>query len=446
MNDFLSAFLLILVPGMPLVLAFSALRSRLSRPGLFALLPALVLVIVLTTISTLAPIVFSIKIPWLLLGAELGIDGLSLLFLSLSVILWITASLHLYRPNDHVVSHRFTSFFMITMAGNFGVILSTDLVTFFTFLTLMSYGFYGLLADRGDEATRKAGRIYLVFMVLADLVIFEALLIAAATTNDLSFVAVQHAMSAPSSSDLYLSVVLLGFAAKAGFWPLHFWLLPAFRLSPPAVALLIAGVPVAMGLLGTLRWLPLGEIHAPELGLIIKSLGAVATIYAVLFAVLQAQLQSLRKALPAYIVVFFTGLYAAAVGIGLTDPAVWRQYETLAPFFIIMMVISLLVLVHISIWLTTKSNHTDEHEKQTEPLYLPLEHLSGAVVNWFTVIRTQTLSLMRMAWLIKANSFRLVRVWKKILDDSEHFLQSWSIAITLLLILSIGVALISASL
>ncbi len=386
---------------------------------------------------------FSIKIPWLLLGTELGIDHLSLLFLLLSVILWIAALLNLYRSNEHVLSHRFLSFFIITITGNFGVILSTDLITFFTFLTLISYGFYGLLVDHGDEPARRAGRIYLGFMILADLVLFEALLIAAATTKSLSFVAVQQTISASSLSDLYLSLVVIGFAARAGFWPLHFWLLPAFRFSRPVIALLIAGVPVAMGLFGTLRWLPLGEIHAPVLGLIIKSVGAASMIYAVLFAVLQAQRKTLRKILSAYIVIFLTGLYAVAIGMGLIDPAVWRQYKTLAHFFIILMVIILLVLVYYSTWLVTKSHPADEHEMQTEPWYFPLKHLAEILVQWFTVTGTQTLSQIRTIWLIKVNHFQPERIWKKILDESEHYLQNWSIAITLLLIISIGVALIS---
>lgn len=438
MKDILSAVILLLVPGVPLLLAFSALRARLSRPCLFAILPA----IVLATFFASVPVDFSIKFPWLLLGAELGLDGISQMFLTMSVILWIVVSLHLYRPSRHVVSHRFTTFFLLTMAGNLGVILSTELVAFFTFLTLMSYGFYGLLVDSGDESIRKAGGIYLGFMILADLVLFEGLLIASATTDDLSFAAVQQAISVSSSSDLYLSVVLFGFAAKAGIWPLYFWLSPAFRWSRPAVALLIAGVPIAMGLFGTLRWLPLGEIHSPDLGLIIKSMGAAAMLYAVLFAMLQAQL----KTLPAYIVVFFTGLYAIALGTGLTDPAVWRQYEYLAHFFIILMVISLSVLVAIIAWLETKYHYPVVHEKQTDKLHRYLEHFNGTVVNWFTAMRTETLSRMLTAWLAKAEQLKQAYVWKKTLDSSERFLQSWTIAVTLFLFLGIVVVFMSASL
>ncbi|MDX2502897.1 MAG: proton-conducting transporter membrane subunit [Gammaproteobacteria bacterium] len=433
MNNFLSIFMLISLPSLPLFLAFSSLRSRFSRPCLFALLPAIVLVVV--------PVDFSVEIPWLLLGFGLGIDDISRVFLAMSVILWIAALTYLHKPSEQPASYRLTTFILLTMAGNFGLILSIDLVSFFTFSTLMGYGFYGLLVDGGDVTARRAGRIYLGFMILADLVLFEALLIAAATTDDLSFAAVQQAMPVSSSSGLYLSIVLIGFATKAGFWPLHFWLPLAFRSSRPAIALLIAGIPIAMGLLGTLRWLPLGEINSPVLGLIIKSMGVVAMLYAILFAMMQAQL----KTLPAYIIVFFTGLYAVVLGTGLTEPAVWRQYEYLAHFFIVLMAIGLSVMVTIIGWLQTKYHYPVVYEKQTDKLNLRVKRLTEKVVNWFATMITEIFPKMRAAWLTKADSLWHTVWWKKTLASSERFLQSWTIAITLFLLLGLIVVFTSAS-
>ena len=289
-------------------------------------------------------------------------------------------------------------------------------------------------------------------MILADLVLFEALLVAAAATDDLNFAAVQQAVPVSSSSGLYLSLVLIGFAAKVGIWPLHFWLLPAFRLSRPEVALLIAGVPIAMGLFGALRWLPLGEIHLPDLGLIIKSIGVTAMLYALLFAWLRAQL----KTLPAYIVIFFTGLYAVALGTGLTNLAVWRQYENLAYFFILLMVISLSILVAIITWLARKNHYPIVQKKQTNELNLHLESLNQTIMDWFSAMTMGTLFQIRSIWLTNIDHLRQAPVWQKKIcyktfwfkrwDNSERFLQDWVIVITLFLLLSIFMALISASL
>jgi len=170
--------LLLLVPGLPLLLLLPALRSRLSRPCHLALLPAVMLLVI--------PEDFSIEIPWLLFGTGLGIDGPSRLLLAMSVVLWIAATF-LQAPSGQAGDNRYTSFFLLTMAGNLGAILAIDMVSFFTFSTLMGYGFYGLLVIDGDAAERRAGRVYLGFLILADLLLFEALLIAATTSEDLGF-------------------------------------------------------------------------------------------------------------------------------------------------------------------------------------------------------------------------------------------------------------------
>jgi len=249
-NSTLNILLLLSVPALPLLLAVPALRARLYRPCHFALLPAVLLLTV--------PAVFSIEVPWLLFGTGLGIDGPGRLLLVMSVVLWASATSLIQAPADQAAHSRLTTLLLLTMAGNLGVILATDLVGYFSFSALMGYGFYGLLVDGGDETARRAGRVYLGFLVLADLLLFEALLIAAATTRDLGFEAVHQAIGQSPASGLYLSMVLAGFALKAGIWPLHFWLPLAFRSTRPAVALLLGGVPVAIALLGMLRWLPAG--------------------------------------------------------------------------------------------------------------------------------------------------------------------------------------------
>jgi formate hydrogenlyase subunit 3/multisubunit Na+/H+ antiporter MnhD subunit len=248
--------------------------------------------------------------------------------LALSVVLWAAAATLLQAPTGQAADKRLTTFFLLSMAGHLGAILTTDLVGFFTFSILMGLGFYGLLVDGEDEVAQRAGRVYLGFMILADLVLFDALMIAAATTGDLGFDAVSHAIARSPASALYLSMVLAGFALKAGIWPLHVWLPLAFRSVRPAVALLLGAVPVATALLGAVRWLPLGEIASPDLGLIIQGLGVAAMLYAILAGLIRAQL----KLLPAYAAIIATGFFATTLGAGLADPAAWVQYGNLAHF------------------------------------------------------------------------------------------------------------------
>lgn len=323
MNTTLGVFLLLSIPGLPLLLALPALHSRLPWPCHLALLPAVILLAV--------PAVFSIELPWLLFGTGLGIDGVSRWLLAMSVVLWAAVATLLHTPTGQPADNRLTVFLMLTMAGSLGVILAIDLVGFFVFSTLLGYGFYGLLVAGGDATARRAGRVYLGFLILADLALLDALLIAAATTGDLGFESVRHAMAQSPASDIYLSMVLAGFALKAGIWPLHFWLPLAFRSARPAVALLLGGVPVAIALLGMVRWLPLGELSFTDLGVGIQWVGLAAAIYGTVAGLLQSH----PRALLAYAGIVVTSLFVTVLGTGLGWPMTGSAIQGTAHLFIL---------------------------------------------------------------------------------------------------------------
>lgn len=433
MNSTLSTFALLSVPGLPLLLAFPALRARLSWPCHFGLLPAATLLAF--------PAVLSIEAPWLLFGTGLGIDGASRLLLAMAVVVWAAAATLLQAPGSRPADNSHTLFFLLTMAGNLGAILATELVGFLTFSTLMGYGFYGLLATGGGGDSQRASRVYLVVLILADLALFEALLIAAATTEDLSFAAVREVMVRSPASGLYLTMVLAGFAAKAAIWPLHFWLPLVFRSARPVVALLVGCVPVAVGLLGAVRWLPLGEIDSPGLGLLIQGIGVTAMLYAILAGLIQAQL----KMLPVYVAIFATGLFVTAVGAGLADPAAWNRHENWAYFFIAALGIGIAVLTIVTSWLRRRNGFRVSSLMQSVDSNLRFNRWPEERIRWATQMGVDALLRLRALGLAKISHLRQgqVRAWLKAFDTSEHYLNQWAIVITLLL--GIAMVLVGAS-
>ncbi|MCU7938124.1 MAG: formate hydrogenlyase [gamma proteobacterium symbiont of Bathyaustriella thionipta] len=426
MNKNMIEFLLLAVPVLPLLLAFPALRSFLSRPCLIALLPGIIIVAIPDSVT--------VEIPWLLLGTTLAIDETSRLLLAVSVLLWTLSGTFLHTSRDYPSDGRRTTCLMLTLAGNLGVILAADLISFFLFLTLMSYGFYALLISGGEE-TRQSGRLYLSIMILADLVLFEALLIAGTMTDDLGFSAVHHTIAESSYLDLYLVMVLIGFAARAGIWPLHFWLLPVYRSSISEVAVLLGGVPVAIGLLGMVRWLPLGEIISPQLGLMLQIMGIMAILYAIFFGLIRAQMNSL----PVYAAIIASGFYVIALGSALVDPAAWSNYGYWVYFFIAAFTIGFAMLVMVSRWLESKHGYCTIAVKQPDYLkcWLKVQRSVG-IERLMLQMKTDRVYL----WCTNVDFSWWKRSWKKRLDDSEYYLQRWSVAITLFILLGIVVAII----
>lgn len=433
MNTDLSALLLILTPLTPLLLAMlPALRSRLFWPCHIALLPALILV------ST--PQDVSASLPWLLFGSGLGVDGANRWLLAMFVLLWAVAATLLHTTRNKTNDDRLTIFFLLTLSGNLGAILSTELVGFFASSVLMGYAFYGMLVAGGDERTRRPARTYLVLLILSDLALFEALLIAAETTEGFGFEAVRRIIAQSPSSTLYLSMVLAGFAARAAIWPLHFWLPQIYASSRPASAMLLGAVPVAIALLGLVRWLPAGEITSPGPGLIIQSLGAAAMLYAVLLGIRRAQLTML----PAYVTIFATGLFTAALGTGLNDPLVWNRHQHLTYLFIVSVGIGFAAFTAVIRWLQAQYPDLAAPAKPAGDSVSCSGRWSGTVVHWAVQMGLDTLPRLHAACPVKADRFRQVQTWRRMLDGCESRLRGWRFAIILFLLLGIVVVIVAA--
>ncbi len=274
MSEPIYGIFLWLVVAWPLLLAIPSLHTRLPWPCHVAILPAAVLIMLPGEATHI--------LHWFVFGTGLAVNGETRWVLAMTVIIWFMAANIMKSPTRDPAHGGATTFFLLTLAGNLGTVLSMDLVGFFSFSALMGYGFYGLLVQGNNEAARRAGRLYLIFMIVGDLILFEALLLAASATESLHFDAVHQAIAVSATSPTYLSMVLIGFTLKTGAWPAHVWLMACFNAASRLGVLLLSGVPVAIGLLGLVRWLPLGESVFDVLGTVVLVMSVAAILHATL--------------------------------------------------------------------------------------------------------------------------------------------------------------------
>ncbi len=319
----------------PLLLALPALHQRLPFPRHLAVLPAAFLVLFSADSA--------LTVPWLLFGTSFSLHGGGRWILVAIVMLWLLTATLLWRAKHPAPNDYFTTLFLLTLSGNVGLILAADLVTFFCFSTLMSYGFYGLLIHGGNGQVHRAGRLYLICLIVADLALFEALLLAASNTENLQFLAVHQAMSNVPATHFYLGLVLTAFMLKAGIWPLSLWLSTAFSAISSSRALLLVSIPVAAGLLGMLRWLPVGKHSFDEWGLSLQIIGVAGMLYAAFRFYTARQI----RLLPAYGATVGSGLFMVLLGVGLTHPSLWHDFAYLANPYI---AVSVLFLVSLSLF------------------------------------------------------------------------------------------------
>ncbi|MFH7320841.1 complex I subunit 5 family protein [Desulfurivibrio sp. D14AmB] len=272
-----TALLLALTILTPLLLAlplwWPARREATRRLAPMAALPALLLALLGEEGTTLA-------LPWLLLGTELGLDATGRIFLLLSAWLWLIAAWFAtaYLAEDRR-AHLFLLFFLAAMAGNFGLIVARDLISFNLFFSLMGLSAYGLVIHRRDPAALRAGRIYLTLVILGEVLIFCGLVGLVWQTGGIVQLT---ALPAPAGlPPALIACLLLGFGIKAGMVPLHFWLPLAHPAAPIPASAVLSGVMIKAGLLGWLRFLP-GDGAGPELGSLCLLLGLVAAGYGAL--------------------------------------------------------------------------------------------------------------------------------------------------------------------
>lgn len=278
----------------------------------WAALPALIAALVLPLDST-------ISLPWVLLGSVWGVDGTGRIFLLFTALLWLGGGLYAsgYLRERR---RRFGVFFLLAMSGNIGLVVAQELVSFYLFFALMSIASYGLVVHERSQAALRAGRIYMILVLLGEVLLFAAMvMLVNASAGALDFPAVRAATAHMTSADLLYLLLLIALGIKAGLIGLHVWLPLAHPVAPIPASAVLSGAMIKAGLLGWLRLLPMGEVSLVGWGEAIMFVGMLTAFYAALIGVLQRD----PKVVLAYSSISQMGVMTLAVGAGLLSPVAW---------------------------------------------------------------------------------------------------------------------------
>jgi len=323
MSEVTGSSTLLLVVIWPLLLAgammFTATRPAALRLAPWAALPALIL-----AAFAPAPPGISLRLPWLLLGTEVGLpDDTGRLFLLFTALLWWLGGMYA-RAYLSEGRGRFFAYFLLSMAGNLGLILAQDLASFYLFFALMSFASYGLVVHERTVEARRAGRVYIVLVLIGEVALFVAMILATAAAGSTGFDAVRRELVQAESRDLIMLLAFVGFGIKAGVLGLHVWLPLAHPVAPTPASAVLSGAMIKAGLFGWLRLLPLGEVALLEWGQALMFLGLAAAFYGVVVGLTQRD----PKTLLAYSSVSQMGILTMAVGLGLTAPGAYPAILT----------------------------------------------------------------------------------------------------------------------
>jgi hydrogenase-4 component B len=279
--------------------ALPALRGRAVRLLPLAPLPALWLALLGTEGTTSAPD--------LLLGVELGLDATRRLLLGLTAVLWFFAALAAQPMTGRPNTALFSGFWCLTLAGNLGVFLALDAVTFYVAFAAVSLAAWFLVVHDRTEAALHAGRVYIVIALVGEVLLLIGLLLGAGAAASAEIADIREALGTSATGPVAMALLTVGFGIKAGMVPLHVWLPLAHPAAPVPASAVLSGAIVKAGLFGMILFLP-----ERDAGHVLVILGLAGAFGAALWGLTQSN----PKAVLAYSTVSQMGLMVMLVGVG----------------------------------------------------------------------------------------------------------------------------------
>ncbi|GAA3520950.1 MULTISPECIES: complex I subunit 4 family protein [Dietzia] len=260
---------------------------------------------------------FEEQVPWIPgVGSSyhVGIDGLSLPLVAMTVVVFLACAVYCLRDSDRPRVQA--ALFLFLQSMSLGVFVSADLILFFVFFDLSIVGMYFIIAGWGHgNAARSALKFFLYTFLgsLALLLGFIGLYVFSAPhTFDIpELVAAPPLAGEPLAGGLVLAAILVGLAVKTPTVPFHTWLPPAHTDAPAAGSAVLAGVLLKMGAYGFVR---IAMPMLPEVwrawAWVIVAVGIVSVLYGALVALAQTDL----KRMIAYTSVNHMGYIVLALG------------------------------------------------------------------------------------------------------------------------------------
>ena len=308
-----SVFLLAATLGVPVAfLAACIVRDlrpmALSLQGLSAI-PALIAAIL---VLLNGPVDLDVSA----LRMSLRLDAPGAIMLTAAALLWLVVGLGVFAKREAAADERFAISWLLTMIGSLGVFVAADLLSFYLVYALVSIPAYGMIVTDAKPDTTRAGAIYMAFAILGEafLLLAFAMLAAGELSGSVRIDEAVAALPASPWRNEAIALVIAGFGMKMGLAPLNGWMPLSYAAGPIPAAAVLSGAGVKAGVIGLIRFLPFG-VAAPEWGAVLMALGFVSAFYGVAVGLTQ---QNLRTIL-AYSSISQMGVIAAALGAALAS-------------------------------------------------------------------------------------------------------------------------------
>jgi hydrogenase-4 component B len=248
----------------------------------------------------------------------LQIDPLSAFFVGLIGLIGAATSLYsMSSPSVSGAVGFFTYSFLAAMLLVVSVNNGFFFLLFWELMTLLSY--FLVIWKYQDRESVKTGYLYMLVAHVGAALLLTAFLILYWQTDSFSFRLWHQAWVSPGVKTVVFLLIFVGFGAKAGMAPLHFWAPGTYSAAPDHASALMSAVMKKTAVYGLLRFcVDLLGVSAWWWGFVILLFGVASTVIGAFYALTERDI----KRLLAYSSVENVGIILMGVGVGMFGLAV----------------------------------------------------------------------------------------------------------------------------
>ncbi|MDX2346137.1 MAG: NADH-quinone oxidoreductase subunit M [Legionella sp.] len=232
-------------------------------------------------------------LPSLGLTYHLGIDGLSLLLITLSVFTNLIVILATWESVKTRVPQYIASF-LIMQGLLVGVFASLDVILFYIFWEATLIPMYLIIGVWGSDNRVYAAIKFFLYTFLGSVLMLAAFLYLGYQAGSFSLDALYALNISMTAQILIFIAFFFGFAIKIPMFPVHTWLPDAHTEAPAGGSIVLAAVLLKLGAYGFLRFaLPIVPDASHYFAPAMIALSLIAVVYVGLVAIIQTDMKRL---------------------------------------------------------------------------------------------------------------------------------------------------------